>query len=70
MLNAADLSEENEKLAWTMCVSLNYTLIKETVKKEVFSDVSSLEHQNVPVVKEEVETMNFSHYKDFNKIIS
>ena len=53
--NAVNLSEENEKLARTICVSLNYTTTKETLKK-VFSGVSSLEHKNVPVLKE-VETI-------------
>ena len=48
-----------------MSVSLNYTTIKETLKK-VFSDISSLGHKNVPVVKE-VEKKNFSHYKDVNE---
>ena len=31
------------------------------------SDVSSLEHKKVPVVKEKVETMNFNHYMYTNK---
>ena len=44
-----------------MCKSQLYN--NETLK---FSDISSLEDKNVPVVKEEVETMNFSHYKDVN----
>ena len=33
--------------------------------KKVFSDVSSLEHKNVPV--KEVELINFNHYKNATK---
>ena len=62
-LNAANLSEENEKLLRTTCLSLNDATIKEILKK-VFSDVSSLEHKNVPAVKEEVEMINFNHYRN------
>ena len=40
--------------------------MKETLKKE-FSDVLSLKLKNVPVVKEEVEKINFSCYKDVNE---
>ena len=39
--------------------------MKDTLTK-VFSDISSLGHKNVPVMKEEVETINFSCYKDVN----
>ena len=60
-LNAVNLSMENEKLARTMYASLNYEM-KKTFKK-VFSDISSLEHKNVPVVKEEVEMIDFNCVK-------
>ena len=50
----------------TTCASLNSAITKETFKK-VFSDVSSLEHKNVPAVKEEVETINFNHYRNTKK---
>ena len=33
----------------------------------MFSDISSLKDKNVLVVKEEVEAINFSHYKDVNE---
>ena len=33
----------------------------------MFSDVSLLEHKNVPVVKEEVKTTDFSPYEDVNE---
>ena len=65
-IKSVKLSKENKKLTRTMCVSLNYTIMKETLKKE-FSDISSLEHKKVPVVKEEVERINFSCYKDDNE---
>ena len=38
VLNAANLSKENEKLWRTTCASFNYTTMKETLKK-VFSDI-------------------------------
>ena len=40
--------------------------MKETFKK-VFPGVRSLEHKEVPVVKEKVETMNFNRYKYANE---
>ena len=63
VLNAANRSKENEKLSRTMWASLSYTTMKETLKK-VFSDISSLQHKNAPIVKEEVKTINFNHYKN------
>ena len=59
-LNAVNLSEANEKLSRTMSATM-----KETLKK-VFPDVSSLEHKNVPVIKE-VETINFNCSKNANE---
>ena len=46
VLNAANLSKETEKLAKTMCASLNYTTMKKTFKR-VFSDILSLEQKKV-----------------------
>ena len=63
VLNSVNLSEEKEKLLRTTCASLNYATMKGTLKK-VFSDISSLEHKNVPAVKEEVEMINFNHYRN------
>ena len=65
VLNAVNLSKENEKLATNTCASPKNTTMKRTFKK-VFSDISSLEHKNVPLVKE-VETINFSRCKDVNE---
>ena len=36
VLNAVNLSEENKKLSRTMCESLNYETMKETLKKSAF----------------------------------
>ena len=66
MLDAVNLFKENEKLVRTMCVSYNYATMKDTFKK-VISDVSSLEHKNVSVMKEVVEKINFNCYKDVNE---
>ena len=60
VLNTANASEENEKLART-CATLTYTAIKDTLKK-VLSDNSSKEYKAVPGIKEEVETVNFNQY--------
>ena len=55
-----NLPKENEKLVRIISLSLNYATMKETLK-QVLSDVMSLEHKNVPAVKEEVKMINLNH---------
>ena len=43
VLNTVNVSEENEKLARTMRITLTYTVMKDTLKK-VFSNNSSKEY--------------------------
>ena len=57
VLKAANLSEENEKLARTMCATRNYTTMKETYRHR---------NKNIPV-KEKVETINFNCYMSTKK---
>lgn len=66
VLNAANVSEENEKLARTTCSSLTYATMKDTLKK-VFSDISSTECKTIPAIKEEVETVNFNRYRSIKE---
>ena len=47
-----------------MCKSQQYNNEREITK--LFSEVSSREYKNIPVVKEEVK-MNFNHYKNANE---
>ena len=60
VLNAANISKENEKLARMTCATITYIARKDSLKK-VFSDNSSTEDKTVPVIIE-VETVNFNWY--------
>ena len=62
VLNAVNLSEENEKLSRTTCVSLNYATMKETLKKCFL--MYPHWKTNVPAVKKEVETIDFHYYRN------
>ena len=59
VLNVANVSVENEKLAWTTSGNLTYPTMKDTLKK-VFADISLSEYKTIPVIKEETETVNFN----------
>ena len=65
VLNAANLSEENGKLARTTCASLNNTTMKEALKNVFWCIVAGTE--KCSCAKEEVEMINFSHHKDVNE---
>ena len=56
VLNAVNVSKENEKLMRMMCKILKWTVIKK------IDDNSSTEYKTVPAIKEEVETVNFNQY--------
>lgn len=63
VLNAVNISEENEKLARTTCSVLTYQNMKESIKK-VFGDI--YRDENVPAVKSEPEIVNYNYSKPGN----
>ena len=64
LLNAVNLTEENKKICKDhLCESQIYNNERD-IKKIGFSNILSLEHKNVSVVKGEMEMIN---YKDVNE---
>ena len=61
VLNAANVSEENEKLVRTTCITLTYTPMNDRLKK-LFFDISSMEYKSAPAIEVKVETVNFNLY--------
>ena len=64
VLNAAHVFAKNEMLEWTTYWNLIYPSMKEILKK-VFANILWLEYNAIPLIKEEMEAVNFKQYKDY-----
>lgn len=63
VLNAANISEKNEKLLRIMYGSLTYIAMKDMLRK-CFANILSSKYNTVLAIKEKMEMVNFNRYSN------